>query len=295
MRNAVVCLSFDFDATSLWIARGMTSPTPISRGEFATVGAERLLALLDKHDVRSTWFIPGHTLQTYPALCRRIADAGHEIGNHGWTHLIPASMSREDENAGLARANDAIKSLTGVYPRGYRSPSWDLSENSLELLLQHGFSYDSSMMADDYTPYRVRRGDEFPMHAPAKFGVETSLIEMPISWSLDDYMHFEFVRTSNFVLPGLKSADGVLHNWVEDFLYLKEDLEGDWGCITYTMHPEVIGRGHRLRMLDALICTLKSGGGRFVRMDEAAGEFAGSRPQPQACHDGGHVQTPRGG
>src|SRR3954462_6446929 len=142
MARSIVCLTFDFDAISGWIARGMTSPGPISRGEFGPkVGVPRLLELLNRHGIRSTWFIPGHTLETYPEQSRRIADAGHEIGHHGWTHRPPATLTREQEEAELVRANEAIRKLTGRTARGYRSPSWDLSPHSVELLLNHGFVY----------------------------------------------------------------------------------------------------------------------------------------------------------
>jgi peptidoglycan/xylan/chitin deacetylase (PgdA/CDA1 family) len=271
MTRHTVCLSFDFDALSGWIARGMTSPTPISRGEFGIVGAERILALLRRHDIPATWFIPGHTLETYPAVCARVAEAGHEIGHHGWTHVPPASMTREQEEAGLVRANEQIEKLTGRPARGYRSPSWDLSEHSVELLLKHGFFYESSMMGNDYTPYRVRRGDIVTLDAPTTFGPPTPLIEMPVSWSLDDYPHFEFVRTPTSVLPGLMNAEGVLGNWIGDFLYMKRTM--NWGIVTYTFHPFVIGRGHRMLILERLIERLAQEGAEFRRMHEAAEDY----------------------
>ncbi len=87
MATHVVTIGFDFDAMSGFIARGMTSPTPISRGEFGPVAVPRILELLRRHDVPSTWFVPGHTLETYPTQCRQVFDAGHEIGHHGWTHM----------------------------------------------------------------------------------------------------------------------------------------------------------------------------------------------------------------
>src|SRR4051812_28919711 len=211
MPRPIVCLTFDFDAISGWIARGMTSPSPISRGEFGPdVGVPRVLDLLARHDIASSWYIPGHTLETYPDPCRRVADAGHEIGHHGWTHRPPATLTREQEEAELVRANEAIRKLTGRTARGYRSPSWDLSPHSVELLLNHGFVYDSSMMADDYTPYHVRQGDTITLEQPAVFGRETRLVEMPISWTLDDYPHFEFLRTPTVVLPGNMNATHVL-------------------------------------------------------------------------------------
>lgn len=278
MGQHIVCLTFDFDAISGWIARGMVSPTPISRGEFGIVGAARILAVLAKYRISASWFIPGHTLETYPDACRRVAEAGHEIGHHGWTHVPPANMTREQEEEGLVRANEAIRKLTGRAARGYRSPSWDLSPHSVELLLKHGFFYESSMMGDDYTPYRVRQGDVIALDKPAVFGKPTRLIEMPVSWTLDDYPHFEFVRTPTAILPGLMNAESVLGNWIADFRYMRQNL--DWGVLTYTFHPFVIGRGHRMLVLERLIKTLAEDGAQFMRLEEAAAQFDRLKPFP---------------
>jgi len=127
------------------------------------------------------------------------------------------------------------------------------------------------MMGNDHSPYRVRLGDRIELQKPAVFGKESRLIEMPISWSLDDYPHFEFVRAENAVLQGLKNAGGVLANWIDDFLYMKR--ETDWGILTYTFHPFVIGRGHRMMALERLIERLVSEGAEFMRMDAAAESF----------------------
>jgi len=272
MSRHIVCLTFDFDAMSGFIARGMTSPSPISRGEFgAEVAAPRLLDLLRKYGIRTSWYIPGHTLETYPEQCQRVYDAGHEIGHHGWAHMPPAAMTRDEEEEALVRANEQIRKLTGQGARGYRSPSWDLSPHSVELLLKHRFLYDSSMMGNDYTPYRVRAGDIIAPDAPARFGKTTRLLEMPVSWTLDDYPHFEFVRTPTSVLQGLMNASAVLENWVNDFLYMKNHLE--WGVITYTFHPFVIGRGHRMLALEKLVRILTENGATFMKLEEAAAEF----------------------
>ena len=272
MAKHMVCLTFDFDAMSGFIARGMTSPTPVSRGEFgADVATPRLLALLKKYRIATSWYIPGHTLETYPARCREVFAAGHEIGHHGWTHVPPALLTRDKEEEGLTRANEQIKKLTGSYARGYRSPSWDLSPHSIELLLKHGFEYDSSMMGDDYTPYRVRQGDVIELEKPAVFGKTTRLIEMPISWTLDDYPHFEFIRTKDWILPGLMNYNLVLENWINDFLYMKKILK--WGVITYTFHPFVIGRAGRMLMLEKLIKKLKAEGAVFMTLEQAVAEY----------------------
>jgi peptidoglycan/xylan/chitin deacetylase (PgdA/CDA1 family) len=268
----IVCLTFDFDVMTGFIARGMTTPTPISRGEFGLVAIPRILGLLRRYEIRATFFVPGVVIDMYPAACEQIVAAGHEIGHHGYTHVPPASLSREREEDGLVRGNESIQRVCGKPARGYRSPSWDLSPHTVELLLQHGFVYESSMMGDDYTPYYARQGDQIRLEEACVWGASTPLIEMPISWSLDDYPHFEFVRTQSTVLPGLMNAHSVLQNWVDDFVYMQQIL--DWGVLTYTMHPYVIGRGHRMIMLERLIERLREGGAVFLSMEEAAGEFA---------------------
>ena len=276
MAKHIVCITFDFDAMSGFIARGMDSPTPISRGEFGAVAIPRILALLKKYEVAASFYIPGHTLETYPAEAQSIADAGCEIGHHGWTHRPPATLTREQEEEELVRANARIKLLTGRTARGYRSPSWDLSPHSVELLLAHGFVYDSSMMGDDYRPYRVRSGDVIAPDAPAVFGTPTRLIEMPISWSLDDYPHFEFIRTKDWILPGLQNANLVLDNWLNEFKYFRKSV--DWGVLTYTFHPFVIGRGHRMMILEKLLRTLRDKGAVFATVEQAAAEFEQRSP-----------------
>jgi peptidoglycan-N-acetylglucosamine deacetylase len=276
MARHIVCLTFDFDALSGFIARGMTTPTPISRGEFGVVASERILALLRRHEIPTTWFIPGHTIETYLAACAKVVAAGHEIGHHGWTHVPPANLSREAEEAGLVRANEAIKRLSGQAARGYRSPSWDLSPHTIELLLKHGFLYESSMMGHDYLPYRARQGDVIELEKPAVLGPVTKLVEMPISWTLDDYPHFEFVRTSTAILGGLKPASGVLENWYDDFDYMTRIM--DWGIITYTCHPFVIGRGHRMLMLERLIEKLRARNAVFLTMEAAVREWLALKP-----------------
>ena len=268
MATHIATIGFDFDAMSGFISRGLTSPTPISRGEFGPVAVPRILDLLKKFKLRSSWFVPGHTLETYPEQCKRVFDAGHEIGHHGWTHMPPNDMTREQEEAGLVRANAQIRKLTGEYARGYRSPSWDLSPHSVELLLKHGFFYDSSMMGNDHMAYRVRLGDVIELEKPAVFGRETKLIEMPVSWTLDDYPHFEFLRTKATILQGLMNATAVLENWINDFRYMKSIT--DWGILNFTFHPFVIGRGHRMMALEKLLRTLTEEGAQFMTMEDAA-------------------------
>ncbi len=270
MPRHIVCLTFDFDTQSGFIARGMTTPTPLSRGEFGLVGARRILGLLKSHGIRATWFTPGFTIESYPTICEEVFAAGHEIGHHSWAHVAPAGQRREEEEADLIRANEAIRRLTGATARGYRSPAWDLSDNTLDLLLTNGFLYDSSLMGADYKPYRVRQGDIVELGKPYRMGRETRLIEMPISWTLDDHPHFEYWRTPQGIMPGLQSARTVMQNWFDEFLYMKKT--GDWGILTYTMHPYVIGRGYRMLAFEDLVTKLEENGAVFLPMETAARE-----------------------
>ena len=178
----------------------------------------------------------------WPDLVEQIAEEGHEIGHHGWTHVPPNDMTREQEESGMVRANELIRKLTGQYARGYRSPGWDLSPNSVELFIKHGFTYDTSMMGDDYGMYYARQGDVLDLHKPAQFGKTTPLVELPISWSTDDAPHFEYMRTGNAIRPGMAKAGDVLENWIADFDYMQKTT--DWGVLTFTCHPFISGRGY---------------------------------------------------
>ncbi len=270
MTKHLVCISLDFDSVALWIAMGQTTPTPISRGEFGAVAAERLLRLFDNHKVPTSWFIPGLTIDTYESVCRAVAEAGHEIGHHGYDHVAPGNLDRDAEFDQLKRGNEAIERISGKRARGYRSPAWDLSPHTVELLLQEGFVYDSSMMAHDYIPYRARSGDTIEPGKPPVWGEETGLWELPISWSVDDFPHFEYFRGG-----GLQSGNDVFANWLDDYLYMRDNY--DEAVLTYTLHPFVIGRGHRIRMLERLIIELADNGAQFVTCEAAISHWAGRK------------------
>ena len=270
MPRHIVCLTFDFDTQSGFIARGMTTPTPLSRGEFGAMASGRILGFLKERGIKATWFIPGFTIESWPRECAAVVEEGHEVAHHSWAHVPPAEQTRAEEEADLERANETIARLSGRKARGYRSPSWDLSEHTVDLLLAHGFRYDSSLMGTDYRPYRARRGDIARLGEPFRFGEETSLIELPISWSLDDFPHFEFLRQPTSVLASMQPARAVMQNWLDEFLYMKKTV--DWGVLTYTMHPYVIGRGYRMLALGELVDRLANEGAQFMTMEEAANE-----------------------
>ncbi len=277
-----VCLTFDFDAISLWVGPyAATSPSAISRGEFGAVGVRRILRLLDRFGIPGTFFVPGHTVETYPDHARAIIAAGHEVGHHGYLHENPLALgTRERERAVLERGLEVLDRVLGVRPAGYRSPAWDNSPFTLELLLELGFRYESSLMGDDFTPYWCRVGDVAEPDGPYRFGRPVGLVELPVSWLLDDFPHFEYVSlpAHGLRLPGLSAASKVEEIWRDEFDFMRRDVPG--GVMTITMHPQVIGRGHRLLMLERLVEHMFAGGARFSTMADAADRFRREHPLP---------------
>ncbi len=279
--RATVCLTFDFDALSLWIGPfNATSPSMLSRGEFGAVAVRRILRLLDREGIPATFFTPGHTAETYPDHLRDIAAAGHEIGHHGYLHEDPVALaSRDAERDVLQRGFDALDRVVGVRPVGYRSPAWENSPHTVELLLEAGFRYESSLMGDDFTPYWCRTGDVVRRDGPYEFGPTTDLVEMPVSWILDDWPHFEYLQIGSRVSPGLSAPSKVEEVWQGEFDYLYRDVPG--GVFTLTMHPQVIGRGHRLLMLERLIASFKGHADvQFTTLGAAAEGFRRRQPLP---------------
>lgn len=277
-KSITVCLTFDFDAMSLWIANYRTkSPNALSRGEFGRVGAERLLDLLAEHDIPATWFVPGHTIEAFPATAERIAREGHEIGHHGYCHENPTRLSEEEEIEVLAKGSALIEEVAGRPPVGYRTPSGSFGQTTLRLLLESGFLYDSSMMANDFSPYYCRLGDQAPFDGPYVFGKEIDLVELPFAWHLDDYPFFEYVASRKRVSPGLADPSRVFEVWTGDFDYLSQRI-GE-GVFTLTMHPQVIGRGHRLLMLERVIEHIRRCDGVvFSKMEDVAREWRRAHP-----------------
>jgi peptidoglycan/xylan/chitin deacetylase (PgdA/CDA1 family) len=244
-----VCLGFDFDAISLWIgSMGSTSPSMMSRGEFGAAAIPRILDLLERYDARATWCIPGHTVYAYPDLIRRIRDAGHELGHHGWVHENPQKFDRDGERRNLERGFEAFDRVAGVRPRGYRSPAWDFSENTIDLLIEFDFDYDSSCMGNDVYPYYLRQGDKASPTEPYVFGQPVDLVEVPVTWGLDDFPPFEYVWGMN---AGLTSPSDIEEIWRGDFDYPYRHAQD--AVYALTMHPQDIARGHRRLMLERLL------------------------------------------
>ena len=177
---------------SVWLAYDRVTPAMLHRGEYgARVGVPRILRLLDSHEIKATFFVPGHTVESFPAEVESILAAGHEIAHHSYAHIDPSGQTREEERGDMERAWRVLEGI-GVMPFGFRSPSADLSPATLELIEEMGFLYDSSLMTDDYVPFHPRIGDRVARGVPLERGREARFWELPMCFELDDWVHFQF-------------------------------------------------------------------------------------------------------
>jgi peptidoglycan/xylan/chitin deacetylase (PgdA/CDA1 family) len=280
MAKATVCLSYDFDAVStwLWSYDSWDEPTRHSRGVFgADIGAPRLLDLHDTYDVPATWFIPGHTIESFPEICGEVWDRGGDVQHHGWSHTGPATFeSEEDERADVERAVDNIVDLTGRKPTGYRSPAWDFSSHTLDILSDIGIRWESSKMASDFTPHYVYGGWEAPPDGPYVRGEPTDIVELPVSWQRDDWppLTFTWARPHRM---GYVPEDSIFRRWYDQFDWMYENV--DDGVFILTMHPQVMGQAHRIMRLEALIQHMSTKPDvEFALMDTVAEEWREANP-----------------
>lgn len=273
MTGARVCLTYDFDAVSLplWVFDAWDAPTMQSRGLFGVdVGVPRILELHDKYNIPATFFVTGHTADSFPEAVGEIVDRGHDIQHHGWDHVSPIDYeNREEEKADLERGIESIRDVTGEKPTGFRSSAWALSKHSLELLEELGFEWDSSLMATEFQPYWAPDGWEAPRDGPYTRGEPTNIVEIPPAWQRDDFPPLEFIWGGNW---GFASEDRTFQRWRDQFDYMYENV--DDGVYVLTMHPQVSGRSELIMRHEKLIQYFKGYEDvKFTTMDDVAKEF----------------------
>ena len=246
-KKIIVHIGFDFDSSSVWMESfGKTSPVYTSRGEYgAIVGVPRVLDLMDKYNFKGTFFVPGHTADTFPEVCQEIVRRGHEIGHHGYMHEDPTDLPYDEEEAIMVKGLEALDRI-GVKPVGYRSPGFDFSPNTVEILEKYGIKYDSSLMGNDYYPY-CPAPCTIHFDRANEFGEPAKLVEMPVSWFLDDFPHSEFIMTRT----GMKPQSQIFEIWKTHFDYGIAHTQN--GMMAVCTHPQVIGRPHNITMLEEFI------------------------------------------
>jgi peptidoglycan/xylan/chitin deacetylase (PgdA/CDA1 family) len=252
--EVAVSLTFDVDAEAGWLGTGRPYDrrlTSLSEGRYGVVrGTPRLLDLLSRHDIRGTFFVPGYIAQVHPDTVPAIVAAGHEVGHHGYLHLRTDRIGADGQRAEIERGLAAL-AAAGAAPTGYRSPSWELTPETFDLLLEHGFGYDSSCMGDDRPYWESWEGRR--------------ILELPVHWSLDDWPRF------GWSLDGAGNAADpteLTRSWLAEYDLARAERRS----ITYAMHPEVIGRGQRIVALERLIeAILDRGGAWFAPLADIAG------------------------
>jgi peptidoglycan/xylan/chitin deacetylase (PgdA/CDA1 family) len=261
--RVAVALSFDSDHESTTLRMGESSPGKLSQGEYSSrVGVRRIVRLLDKYDIRATFFVPAVCAMLHPEEQRHLAGAGHEIGIHGWIHERNSELPPADERELQMRAADVLEKISGVRPVGIRTPSWDFSQHTLAISREMGLLYDSSLMGDD-DPYEILED-----------GVATGIVELPVEWIKDDAVYFNMDRLSGLRPHTAPSA--VLEIFKAEF----DGAYRESGLFVLTMHPHFIGHRSRMAMLDELVRYIRSHTGVWFATHAQVAQYCKDKASP---------------
>lgn len=237
-KRMAVILSFDVDAELGFVfdKKNYSRLSLLSMGTYGRrIGLDRIIKMLDYYDIKANFFVPGGTAEIDPTVIERIITADHPIGHHGYLHERLDTLSSEQEEEILVKGIEILKKHAGYRPVGYRAPLWEINPGTPSLLKKHGFKYDSSLMADDI-PYTIDGGEG------------RKLLEFPVSWLLDDWEQFAYSAEPQMGAT-IEEPDKVFRLWKSEF----DGLYEEGGCFTLTMHPQIIGRSSRIRMVKQLI------------------------------------------
>ena len=224
--------------------------------------------------MRATFFVPGYTAERWPDAVRAVRDAGHEIGHHGYLHEGAHSAPDEaTEERRLLRGLEALDTVLGLRPVGYRAPMWEVTDRLPALLARHGFLYDSGLMDADH-PYLLATGDE-----------TDPIVELPCHWSLDDWEPYNY-------LPGITgtgliaSPADVLERWTLEL----EALVEDGGLFVLTNHPFISGRASRAAALETLIARAKAIDGLWIASAQEVAQHVAGLPLAPVVHPPHHAE-----
>jgi peptidoglycan/xylan/chitin deacetylase (PgdA/CDA1 family) len=251
--RVAVLLSFDVDNETIALRYGEPTIGTLSQGQYgARVGLGRVVDLLDRHQIPASFFIPSMSLKLNPGMADVIKRSGrHEIAVHGWIHELNSRLPADEERELLIRAIDYLTEATGERPVGYRAPSWNFSPNTLSIIRELGFIYESSLMADD-RPYELLAAGE-----------PTGMVELPVEWILDDAPLLNPSGTR------YSSPRDVLQVYIDEF-----DMAYEEGTMfLLTMHPHYIGHRSRIVILEGLIDHIRSKGDVWFATHRETAEY----------------------
>lgn len=288
-KDIKVAIGVDVDAVGGWLGSygGEDSPSDIQRGMFAgEVGTPRLLKLFADREIKTSWFIPGHSIETFPDQTEMIVEAGHEVGAHGYSHENPISMTSWQEEAVLSKCVELIEKFSGKRPRGYVAPWWEMSEVTVDLLLEYGFTYDHSQGFDDFTPFYARVGDswtkiDYSKNAdawmkPLVRGERKDLVEIGANWYLDDLPPMMFMKAAPNS-HGFVNPRDIEEMWRDQFDWVHREM--DYAVYALTIHPDVSGRPQVLLMIERMIDYISGHDGiEWMTFEEAADDFRRRQP-----------------
>lgn len=263
MKDIKVTFGVDVDAVSGWLGSygGEDSLQDIQRGMWAgEVGLPRLVQLFERYDMKSTFFMPGHSIETFPNRMEQVVEAGHEIGLHGYSHENPREMNPEQEEAVIEKTIGLINKYTGSNPRGYIAPWGEMSRITTDLLLKYGFEYDRTQVLHDFQPFYARTGDDWTVidytkpaetwMKPLERGTEIDLVSLAFNWYLDDLPPMMFVKSSPNSY-GFANPRDIEEMWRDQFDWVYRQY--DYAVFPICLHPDVSGRPQVLMMLERLI------------------------------------------
>lgn len=285
MPKEIQCtFSVDIDAIAGFLGSwgGAESLYDIQRGIFAgEVGTPRVLKLFDKLGIKATWFVPGHSIETFPEQTKMVASAGHEIAAHGYSHEPPMGMTPVQEEDVLKRSIELIENVAGKKPRGYSAPWWEPSGSTIGLLLKYGFRYGHTQAYHDFSAFYARAGETWtkvdyskPAAAwmrPLEHGKEVDLVEIPTNWYLDDLPPLMFIKKAPNSGGWFNPRD-IEEMWRDQFDWVYREM--DYAVFPMTIHPDVAGRPQFLLVLERLIAHMNAHEGvRWMTMEDIANDF----------------------
>lgn len=260
--RSAVAFSFDVDADSV-VHASQREKAPAAIAAIAQmrydphVGLPRLVDLFKGYGIPITCFVPGWVADAYRPSVELILGGANEIAHHGHFHEWPSQQGREAEREALMMGIERIVSLTGRRPSGYRAPYYGLSENTFDLLIEAGFTYDSSLFADD-----------MPIVLEAKSG---KLIELPPPASVDDYSQYVSARAFDYLM-NISPPSRALAVYRAEF----DALHEIGGLFIPVWHPAVSGRpGPAKAIRDLVDHMMAKGDVWFATLDEVAAHVRG--------------------